>query len=76
MINEGQYVVFSLELHMFFGRIMKEHSLFLEAGFTPPNADFAKTAVPVRSSLSPFCQPPYNYGTVLSALMFFHLVKS
>jgi hypothetical protein len=44
MINEGQYVVFSLELHMFFGRIMKEHSLFLEAGFTPPNADFAKTA--------------------------------
>jgi len=30
MINEQQYVVLSLELHMFFGRIMKEHSFFLE----------------------------------------------
>lgn len=43
-MNEQQYVVMSLELHMFFGRIMKEHSLFLEAGFTPANADFSKTA--------------------------------
>ena len=44
MINEQQYVVLSLELHIFFGRIMKEHSLFLEAGFTPANADFARNA--------------------------------
>ncbi len=27
------YVVFSIETHLFFSRIMKEHSLFLEAGF-------------------------------------------
>lgn len=27
------YVVFSIETHLFFARIMKEHSLFLEAGF-------------------------------------------
>lgn len=44
MINEQQYVVLSLELHMFFGRIMKEHSFFLEAGFTPPNTEFSKAA--------------------------------
>lgn len=44
MINDQEYVVLSLELHMFFGRIMKEHSLFLEAGFTPVNASFAKAA--------------------------------
>lgn len=44
MINDQEYVVLSLELHMFFGRIMKEHSLFLEAGFTPANAAFARTA--------------------------------
>lgn len=44
MINEQQYVVSSLELHLFFGRIMKEHSLFLEAGFTPKNAAFAQKA--------------------------------
>ncbi|MGN6712417.1 MAG: DUF2935 domain-containing protein [Anaerocolumna jejuensis] len=34
----------SLELHMFFGRIMKEHSIFLEAGFTPANPDYSKAA--------------------------------
>lgn len=27
------YVMFSLETHLFFARIMKEHALFLEAGF-------------------------------------------
>lgn len=44
MITDQQYVVFSLELHMFFARIMKEHSLFLEAGFTPANSDFSRSA--------------------------------
>ncbi len=38
------YVVNSLELHLFFGRIMKEHSLFLMAGFTPANVSFSKQA--------------------------------
>lgn len=40
----NQYVVKSLELHLFFGRIMKEHSLFLKAGFTPANAAFSEKA--------------------------------
>lgn len=44
MINQQQYVVLSLELHLFFGRIMKEHALFLEAGFTPQNPDFSRVA--------------------------------
>lgn len=38
------YVIRSLELHLFFARIMKEHSLFLRAGFTPANPDFAEKA--------------------------------
>lgn len=38
------YVVKSLEQHLFFGRIMKEHSLFLEAGFTPADPSFSKRA--------------------------------
>ena len=29
----NDYVTLSLESHLFFARIMKEHSLFLEAGF-------------------------------------------
>jgi len=44
MISQQEYVASSLELHLFFGRIMKEHSLFLEAGFTPRNANFSRTA--------------------------------
>jgi len=44
MISQQEYVASSLELHLFFGRIMKEHALFLEAGFTPRNANFSKTA--------------------------------
>jgi len=44
MITEQQYVVLSLELHMFYGRTMKEHSIFLEAGFTPAEPAFGKIA--------------------------------
>lgn len=43
-MHSSNYVEKSLELHLFFGRIMKEHSLFLEAGFTPANAEFSKKA--------------------------------
>ncbi len=34
----------SLELHLFFGRIMKEHSFFLELGFTPRDFNFTQQA--------------------------------
>ena len=41
-MEHNKYVILSLELHLFFARIMKEHSLFLEAGFTPQGAGLAK----------------------------------
>ncbi len=44
MDKRQKYVIMSLELHLFFSRIMKEHSFFLEAAFTPSNASFAKEA--------------------------------
>lgn len=44
VFQDTQYAVQSLELHLFFARIMKEHALFLEAGFTPVDADFAREA--------------------------------
>lgn len=34
----------ALELHLFFARIMKEHALFLKAGFLPPNAAMVREA--------------------------------
>ena len=43
-MNTEHYVVKSLELHLFFGRIMKEHAFFLKAGFTPANPEFSKRA--------------------------------
>lgn len=43
MYNDNYYVK-SLELHLFFARIMKEHSLFLKAGFTAAKPDFSRKA--------------------------------
>lgn len=44
MINDQKYAVLSLELHLFFGRIMKEHAFFLRVGFIPKDTDLAKEA--------------------------------
>lgn len=38
------YVSLSLETHLFFCRIMKEHSLFLMAGFPSKNSEYIKKA--------------------------------
>lgn len=40
----NDYVRLSLENHLFFGRIMKEHSLFLMAGFPSKNSSHIKRA--------------------------------
>ena len=49
MLSRSEYIRQSLETHLFFGRIMKEHSLFLMAGFQPPNGSLAKKADWYRS---------------------------
>lgn len=38
------YVISSLELHLFFARIMKEHALFLLAGFPEKEERYRKRA--------------------------------
>lgn len=38
------YITLSLESHLFFSRIMKEHALFLEAGFPCHNKDWIRRA--------------------------------
>lgn len=42
--SSDNFVSLSLEIHLFFGRIMKEHSLFLQAGFLPPDTCLQKQA--------------------------------
>jgi len=44
MLSNEDFVRQSLDLNLFFMRIMKEHSFFLEGGFTPVNADLAHQA--------------------------------
>ena len=44
MNNTQTYITSSLELHLFFGRIMKEHALFLKAGFLPRNINEIRTS--------------------------------
>ena len=43
-MNYKEYINLSLELHLFFDRIMKEHSFFLEMGFTEKNNEDKKIA--------------------------------
>lgn len=43
-MNQRDYIKLSLELHLFFDRIMKEHSLFLEAAFMQPDKESKKIA--------------------------------
>lgn len=42
--NMSNFVTVSLETHLFFARIMKEHSLFLQAGFQPPGEAYRRKA--------------------------------
>lgn len=42
MDRSQSYIVNSLELHLFFARIMKEHAFFLKVSLLPPNANLAK----------------------------------
>lgn len=42
MDKTQNYIVDSLELHLFFARIMKEHAFFLKVGFLPPCANLAR----------------------------------
>ncbi|MDY2510127.1 MAG: DUF2935 domain-containing protein, partial [Ruminococcus callidus] len=43
-MHTENYISESLVLHLFFSRIMKEHSLFLKAGFTPACSTFSARA--------------------------------
>lgn len=52
MLSNEEFIRQSLELNLFFMRIMKEHSLFLEAGFTPKNPDLAQQTEALKNQFS------------------------
>lgn len=43
-MNNSEYIRLSLELHLFFDRIMKEHSFFIEIAFTEKDNDMKRIA--------------------------------
>ena len=44
MLSNEEFIQQSLELNLFFMRIMKEHAFFIEAAFSPPNQSLAQQA--------------------------------
>lgn len=56
LLPPGDFVRESLELHLFFGRIMKEHSIFLEASFVAKDAAFAQQADMFKSQFAAVLQ--------------------
>ena len=49
-MTANEFVKQSLALHLFFGRIMKEHSFFLEVGFTPRDGNYTNQADSFRKA--------------------------
>lgn len=49
MLSCFDYVRQSLETHLFFARIMKEHAFFLQIGFTPRDRKYAQHAEKLRA---------------------------
>jgi len=43
-LTRGEFVQQSLDLHLFFLRIMKEHSFFLQAAFLPKD----RVSIPIE----------------------------
>lgn len=56
-----EYVTSSLETHLFFGRIMKEHALFLQAGFPSSTTAISYRSEPMRNRM-PLTHDPADSG--------------
>ncbi len=54
MLSRRDFIRQSLETHLFFARIMKEHSFFLQIGFTPRDDIFIKHADELKHAFEDF----------------------
>lgn len=60
-----EYVTSSLETHLFFGRIMKEHALFLQAGLPSSTTAISYRSEPMRNRM-PLTHDPADSGEDIS----------
>ncbi|HAN21190.1 MAG: hypothetical protein A2Y15_07740 [Clostridiales bacterium GWF2_36_10] len=68
MLLKNDFITMSLDLNLFFLRIMKEHSFFLEIGFTPKDNKLASEAKVFRMGFENLLSEATNlaYGNVSS----------
>ena len=59
-MNQTEYVKLSLELHLFFDRIMKEHSLFLEIAFLEKDNSLKRIANDFQKNFSDLLEKTIN----------------
>ena len=62
-MNELDYVQNSLELHLFFDRIMKEHSFFLDVAFLDKNRDYKEIAKEFQRRFTIFLNEAINLAS-------------
>ena len=70
-MNQNEYIRLSLELHLFFDRIMMEHSFFLEASFMEKNKEYKKIASDFKRYFSEILEKTVNLskGRVSNSLL-------
>lgn len=51
MLSRNKFIKGSIDIHLFFGRIMKEHAFFLQAGFTQKDTEYIEHANKLRMEL-------------------------
>lgn len=59
-MNQNEYIRLSLELHLFFDRIMKEHSFFLEVSFMEKDKEYKKIASDFKRFFSEILEKVVN----------------
>ena len=63
MVTNRNSVVLSLENHLFFSRMMKEHAIFLEVSFAGMNQHIAKEADRYKVQFEKILNHAINYKT-------------
>ena len=75
MLTSKKFIQQSLELHLFFARIMKEHSFFLEVGFTPKDSNYMNEADALSCKIFTVNYPLLIDHILREARLYFTLVK-
>jgi len=71
MLTKREFVTMSIDLNLFFLRIMKEHSLFLQLGFTPRDSGLGAEAASLRMGFEDLLEDAVELanGTVSNAAL-------